>query len=420
MIGIAYHWQNLGAGAGFRPRVRPQSAAAALVLPGDPVGDYFATPGQRIFSPLYPSYRSTFADLLGVRVIATGVPIEEIDKSLKPGDLDLIARTDDAWVYENPRALPRVMVVGQWQLADFDRLPQTGWPATVDPRQTVLLERAPSGLAAGAARRPGAARIARYANTEVDVSVDAPDGGLLLLNDVWHPWWRATLDGRPVDILRADVIFRAVALPPGAHRGALHASRRSPAPSRISRASRGWRANPPLMLSPPSCWPDVALIGTARDDVVPDESKEREQQRAGEDRHGEETPRHVVDDHDERIDAGRRMERAGQMHRDHRQADRDRRGPGHRPTQLDDHQSDNGRNDVPPISVRGCAGSALGEPRTVTIEVAKGIAISGNAAVMENSSMAPIASAPPAAPAKMARYRGRSSKKEPRANCLAR
>jgi hypothetical protein len=217
MIGIAYHWQNLALAQDFDHVFGHNPLRLRWFYQATRVGDYFATPGQRVFSPLYPSYRSTFADLLGVRVIATGVPIEEIDTSLKPGDLDLIARTDDAWVYENPRALPRVMVVGQWQLADFDRLPQTGWPATVDPRRTVLLERAPSGLAAGAARRSGAARIARYANTEVDVSVDAPDGGLLLLNDVWHPWWRATLDGRPVDILRADVIFRAVALPPGAH-----------------------------------------------------------------------------------------------------------------------------------------------------------------------------------------------------------
>ncbi len=217
MIGIDYHWQNLALAQDFDHVFGHNPLRLRWFYEATRVGDYFATPDQRIFSPLYPSYRSTFADLFGVRVIATGVPIEEIDKSLEPGDLDLIAHTSDAWVYENPRALPRVMVVGQWQLADFDRLDQTGWPATGDPRRTVLLARAPSGLAAGAARRPGAARIVRYANTEVDVSVDAPDGGLLLLNDVWHPWWRATLDGRPVDILRADVIFRAVALPAGVH-----------------------------------------------------------------------------------------------------------------------------------------------------------------------------------------------------------
>ena len=41
--------------------------------------------------------------------------------------------------------------------------------------------------------------------------------GTLLLNDVWHPWWRATVDGKSREILKADVIFRAVSVPPGRH-----------------------------------------------------------------------------------------------------------------------------------------------------------------------------------------------------------
>ena len=38
-----------------------------------------------------------------------------------------------------------------------------------------------------------------------------------MLNDVWHPWWTATLNGRDVPILRANVLFRAVQVPPGRH-----------------------------------------------------------------------------------------------------------------------------------------------------------------------------------------------------------
>ena len=56
----------------------------------------------------------------------------------------------------------------------------------------------------------------------------------------------------------------------------------------------------------------------------------------------------------------------------------------------------------PPIKARGCAGSALGDPSTVTIEVAKGIATSGKAALAENASMPAIATAPPVAPARIA------------------
>ena len=48
----------------------------------------------------------------------------------------------------------------------------------------------------------------RYANTEVLVEVEAPGGGFLLLNDVWHPWWRATVDGADTEILKANVVPR--------------------------------------------------------------------------------------------------------------------------------------------------------------------------------------------------------------------
>jgi uncharacterized membrane protein YfhO len=63
----------------------------------------------------------------------------------------------------------------------------------------------------------GSARLVRYANTEVVAEVDAPGGGILLLNDVWHPWWRASIDGSAVEILKANVIFRAVVVPRGKH-----------------------------------------------------------------------------------------------------------------------------------------------------------------------------------------------------------
>jgi hypothetical protein len=59
--------------------------------------------------------------------------------------------------------------------------------------------------------------LLRYANTEVVVEVEAPAGGVLLLNDVWHPWWQASIDGADAEILKADVIFRAVVCPRGRH-----------------------------------------------------------------------------------------------------------------------------------------------------------------------------------------------------------
>ena len=217
LIGIAYHWPNLPLAQGLEHVFGHNPLRLRWFQEATHVGDTVAIPSQRVFSPLYPSYRSAFADLLGVRFIATGVPVEDIDSSLKPGDLNFIARTTDAYVYENPRALPRVMLLTDWRLADFDELLRDGWPG-VDPRRTVLLKKAPIGFSLGAAvGGGGSARLLRYANTEVVVDVEAPAGGILLLNDVWHPWWRASVDGADAEILKANVIFRAVVCPRGHH-----------------------------------------------------------------------------------------------------------------------------------------------------------------------------------------------------------
>jgi hypothetical protein len=168
-----------------------------------------------VFSPLYPRYRSAFADLLGVRLVATGIPVEQIDKNFQPGDLNFIARTKAAYIYENPRALPRVMMFSDWKVADPDRSTKEGWPADVDPARTVLLDRTPPAPPLSSFEAAGTARLVSYRNAEVVIETDSPSGGVVLLNDVWHPWWFAAIDDNETDIFRANAIFRAVQVPPG-------------------------------------------------------------------------------------------------------------------------------------------------------------------------------------------------------------
>ncbi len=215
LIGIGYHWPNICMIHGCEHVFGHNPLRLKAFYEATKVGDTVAAPGQRPFSPLYPSWRSTFADLFGLRLIATGVPVEQIDKTLKPGDLNFVARTRDAYVYENPRALPRVLLVGDWQVADFAKLTANGWPADVDPAKTVLLDKAPRAAPLTMFEAAGTARLVRYANTEVVVEVDTPSGAVLVLNDVWHPWWRATIGSVETEIFRANVLFRAVQVPPG-------------------------------------------------------------------------------------------------------------------------------------------------------------------------------------------------------------
>lgn len=221
LIGLGFHWPNASLTHGLENTLGYNPVRSAHYSQATGAGNTAGSPGDRQFTPLFPSYRSPLANLLGLRFIAAGAPIESIDKTLASGDLPLIARTENAWIYENPEALPRALYVVQAKQADFAALLANGGLAE-DFRQVVLLEAQPAtprteAIPPTAAGPPGTVRIVSYANAAVVVEADGATGGYLVLNDLWHPWWEATIDGAPTEILRANVLFRAVRLPPGRH-----------------------------------------------------------------------------------------------------------------------------------------------------------------------------------------------------------
>jgi hypothetical protein len=219
LAAIDFHWPNATLVHGLDHDLGYNPIRLKTVEDATGAGDHLALPEQRVFSKLYPAYRSPLSDMLGLRYVATGVPIEEIDKHYKPGDLTELTQIGKVHIYENKSAFPRAMVATCALHVDFADMLRSGeWPEA-DYRETVLLEEPPichsrKGLPPDAAR----ARILSYGNSEITVDAHAPPGGgWLLLNDVWHPWWFATVDGAPADILRANVMFRAVAIPEGSH-----------------------------------------------------------------------------------------------------------------------------------------------------------------------------------------------------------
>jgi hypothetical protein len=117
-------------------------------------------------------------------------------------------------VHRVPDPLPRAFVVGRARVAPVGR----GWRALIasdfDPAREVVLPEGPV-LDSGAT---GTARIVdrRPDRVEVDVELDGP--GYLVLVDAYDPGWQASIDGRTTRVLRANVAFRAVQVPAGAHR----------------------------------------------------------------------------------------------------------------------------------------------------------------------------------------------------------
>lgn len=219
LLGLGFEWPNAGMIHGFDHTLGYNPLRLADFSDAVGTRDSIAGPDQRVFTPLFPSYRCRLADFLGLRYIATRVPIGQVDGNLRDGDLKLVAYTKDGYVYENPRALPRVQFVGGWQIADFDGMKAAGkWP-DVDPQRVVLLAQEPeAGVPEGPSLARAEVKLKRYENTEVEIEVSSAQAGFVVLNDIWHPWWRAELDGQEVEILKANVLFRAVQVPAGTHK----------------------------------------------------------------------------------------------------------------------------------------------------------------------------------------------------------
>lgn len=214
LLGMDFHWPNLGMVHGFDHAFGYNPLHLADFTEATGARDHMGGAADRRFTPMFPSFRSAFADMLGLHYVVSAVPLERVDRALRPGDLTLLARTRDGFIYENPRALPRAMFVDSAAIADFEDLLERGLPAGFDPRRQVLLERLPDGISlsphSAAETSRAQVSLTRYANTEIVVEIETEKAGFVLLNDVWHKWWSATVNGVETDILKANVLFRAV------------------------------------------------------------------------------------------------------------------------------------------------------------------------------------------------------------------
>jgi len=128
-----------------------------------------------------------------------------------------LAHSGDVKIYENLDALPRAFLVSRTLPAADDAAALTAMnDAAFDPAQIVVLHERQTA-AAQSDTLSGATRIMSYEPERIVIETDGAGEGWLVLTDAWYPGWHAAVDGRPVAIARANVLFRAVPVPAGHH-----------------------------------------------------------------------------------------------------------------------------------------------------------------------------------------------------------
>ncbi len=138
-----------------------------------------------------------------------------------------IMRDQTVRVLENTAAYPRAFVVQGARLAPPGGSLEIMQTQHFAPRTEVILAADTQPANLNAAMLPlephapavpdSSAQITRYSSLEVDVNEASSSSGFLVLTDAFYPGWHAFVDGRRWPILRGDVMFRVVELPPGEH-----------------------------------------------------------------------------------------------------------------------------------------------------------------------------------------------------------
>ena len=119
-------------------------------------------------------------------------------------------------VYAVPDPLPRAYVVGGVIVADEDAAVAAIQDVSFDPSREIILPAGPP--VAAPPNVPGRCRVVRWKPDSITLEADMDAPGYIVFVDTYDPGWRTKVDGSPATLLRANVAFRAVAVPAGRHR----------------------------------------------------------------------------------------------------------------------------------------------------------------------------------------------------------
>jgi hypothetical protein len=131
--------------------------------------------------------------------------------------VDLGPKQRGFFIYQNSTEQPRTFIAGDYTVVPhpenipLDRL----FGVSYDPKKLILEKPPPAGFRKGGS---GTASIISYKSDQVTIASEVNGSGLLFLSDSLYPGWNATVDGKPVEIMRANYAFRAVALSAGKHK----------------------------------------------------------------------------------------------------------------------------------------------------------------------------------------------------------
>ncbi|HME45075.1 MAG TPA: YfhO family protein [Syntrophorhabdales bacterium] len=155
-----------------------------------------------------------FFDVAGIRYVVSIMKLDEDDfsllKSMKLGDTRL-------YLYEYDDYPGRFLLFSRIRtVPDEKSMIEAMADRSIDLRQELIVLSKEAQPSAPVSTR-GKVELVRYEPNNLVLKCRTDRGGFLYVSDAYYPGWRAYVDGQRTEILRADLAFRAVKVPPGEH-----------------------------------------------------------------------------------------------------------------------------------------------------------------------------------------------------------
>lgn len=138
---------------------------------------------------------------------------------LRPG-VEAVANERNVYLFRNRNARPFFYLVENGIVVpDEDAALQTIASPEFDPERSVVLESTP-GVSSNDPLSPDeTVTVDRFDAREgvIRLTVNAKQPRILVVSQNFHPYWSADIDGKPVDLHRANYVWQALAIPAGTH-----------------------------------------------------------------------------------------------------------------------------------------------------------------------------------------------------------
>jgi len=157
-----------------------------------------------------PSYNGPLFNLLGIKYVVSSQSLAELSPPGALAEFSLAFEAEGLKVWQNPGVVPRVITATEIFLEpDLLRAIVDGKLAPVDYRATVVLQHLPESWGR-VGHGEASASLISYRNMRITLAVHAERDAIVVLNDLYYPYWRVYVDGHERELFQANYMFRGV------------------------------------------------------------------------------------------------------------------------------------------------------------------------------------------------------------------